>query len=220
MSIEADVFVLLGTHTLDDNCAFLTSVLHDLAQRLFQSTLDDGDADLLVRIAFAYFVGEEFLQRLRRTHERHAATRHDAFFDCGTCRVHRVFDARLLLLHLRLGCRADFDDCHTADEFRQTLLQLLAVVVRRGLFDLRAQCLHTAFDVGVFAVAFDEGRVVLVNRHLLGAAQIFELDVLQLDAEVFRDDLAARQDGDVFEHRFTTITEARSFDGSDVERAA
>ena len=43
---------------------------------------------------------------------------------------------------------------------------------------------------------------------------------LELDAEVFADELAAGEDGDVFAHGFAAIAEARSLDGADVERAA
>src|SRR5205085_8642213 len=133
--------------------------------------------------------------------ERGSAARHDAFLDGRAPGVHRVLHPRLLLLPLGLGRRADLDDGHAADELRQALLQLLAVVVRSGLLDLRADGLHAALDVAGLARALDEGRVVLVNRDLLRAAQVFELDVLKLDAEVFRDDLAARKYRDVFEHR-------------------
>src|SRR6266576_3066056 len=42
--------------------------------------------------------------------KRHAAARHDAFLDRRFRRVHRVLDARFLLLHLRLGGRTDLDD--------------------------------------------------------------------------------------------------------------
>src|SRR5207244_12436945 len=45
-------------------------------------------------------------------------------------------------------------------------------------------------------------------------------DALELDAEVFADELAAGEDGDVFAHGFAAITEARRFDGADVEGAA
>ena len=69
--------------------------------------------------------------------QRHAAAGHDALFDGRLGRVHRVFDARLLLLHLGLGGRTDLDDGDAADELGQPLLQLLAVVVRGGVLDLR-----------------------------------------------------------------------------------
>jgi hypothetical protein len=41
----------------------------------------------------------------------------------------------------------------------------------------------------------------------------------QLDAEVFGDGLAAGEDGDVLQHGLAAIAEARSLDGSDVQRA-
>ncbi len=43
--------------------------------------------------------------------------------------------------------------------FAKTLLELLAIVVGGGLFDLAADLSHAALDVGVLAFAFDEGGV-------------------------------------------------------------
>ena len=68
--------------------------------------------------------------------------------------------------------------------------------------------------------AFDDRRVVLVDRDLLGLAEVLELDVLELDAEVLGDGLAAGQDRDVFEHRLAAIAEARRLDGDGLQRAA
>ena len=60
----------------------------------------------------------------------------------------------------------------------------------------------------------------LVMRDALGAAEHVERDVLELDAEVFGDRLAAGQDRDVLEHRLAAIAEARRLDGRDLEAAA
>ena len=91
-------------------------------------------------------------------------------------RVHRVLDARLLLLHLGFGGRTDLDDRDAADQLRQPLLQLLAVVVRRRVLDLRANLLHAALDGRRGAGAFDDRRVVLVDGDLLRLAEVVELD--------------------------------------------
>ena len=87
------------------------------------------------------------VERRRGADEGDAAARDDAFLDRGAGRVQRVLDARLLLLHLDFGRRADADHRHAADQLRQPLLQLLAVVVRGGLLDLRADLLDAALDV-------------------------------------------------------------------------
>ncbi len=55
---------------------------------------------------------------------------------------------------------------------------------------------------------------------LLARPRSFEFDVLELDAEVFADELGAGEDGDVFAHGLAAVTEARGLDGDDVERAA
>ena len=47
-----------------------------------------------------------------------------------------------------------------------------------------------------------------------------ERHVLELDAEIFRDRLAAGEDGDVLQHGLAAIAEARRLDGGDLEAAA
>ncbi len=59
----------------------------------------------------------------------------------------------------------------------------------------------------------------LVIDDLLGAAEHVEADVLELDAQVFGDDLAAGQDGDVFQHGLAAVAEARRLDGGDLQAA-
>src|SRR4029079_18829539 len=129
-------------------------------------------------------------------------------------------DARLLLLHLGLGGRTDLDDGDAADQLRETLLELLTIVVGRGLFDLRADLLHAAFDRALRAGALHDGRVVLVDGDLLGLAEIVELDVLELDAEVFRQRAAAGEDRDVLEHGLAAVAAAPRLHGRGRQRAA
>jgi hypothetical protein len=72
------------------------------------AALDDADSDRLVALGLHGRDGAQAAQ------ERDAAARHDAFLDRCLRRVHRVLDAGLLLLHLRLGGRADLDQRHAA----------------------------------------------------------------------------------------------------------
>ena len=80
-------------------------------------------------------------QRLGRVEKSGTATSDNAFFDGCTGRVHGVFDAILLFFHFDLGRTTHADHGNTAGELRQTLLQLLAIVVRSGLVDLGADLL-------------------------------------------------------------------------------
>src|SRR6185503_5377888 len=98
-------------------------------------------------------------------------------------------------------------------------LELLAVVVGGRVLDLRADLADAALDLGLLAGALDDRRVVLVDGDALGAAQLLEREALELDAEVLRDGLAAREDGDVLQHLLAAVAEARRLDGADVQRA-
>src|SRR6202043_3929133 len=123
----------------------------------------------------------------------------------------------LALLDLALGGAADADHRDAAGELGKTFLQLLAVVVGGGLLDLRLDLGDAGLDVGLLAGAFDDRGVFLGDRYLFGLAEHAERDVLELDAEIFRDRLAAGQDGDVLQHGLAAIAEARRLDGGNLE---
>ena len=53
----------------------------------------------------------------------------------------------------------------------------------------------------------------------LARAEHVEGDVFELDAEIFGDDIATGQDGDVFQHGLAAIAEARRLDGRNLEAA-
>src|ERR1700743_468394 len=134
--------------------------------------------------------------------------------------MHRVIHAILALLNLDLGRAADADHRDAACELGQTLLELLTVVVRRGFVDLRLDLGNAVFDVGLLAGTVDDRGVLLVDHHLLGAAEHLQRHVLELDAEIFRDRLATGQDRDVLQHRVAAVAKARRLDGGNLEAAA
>jgi hypothetical protein len=98
--------------------------------------------------------------------------------------VHAVVDAVFALLHLDLAGAADTDHRDATRELGQTLLQLLAVVIRCRLFDLRSDLVGAGDDVVLAAGAVDNRRVLLFDQHPLGAAEHVERHILELDAEV------------------------------------
>ena len=65
-------------------------------------------------------------------------------------------------------------------------------------------------DVGLLAGAVDDRGVVLVDGDALGAAEVLERDVLELEAELLGDRLAAGEDRDVLQHLLAAIAEARA----------
>ena len=133
--------VLGGLHLLDHDGALEPGVLHDPPDRLLERPPHDVDAGRLVAREL------EVVEGLRGAEQRHAAARHDALLHGRPRRVERILDARLLLLHLGLGRGADLDDGDAAGQLGQPLLQLLPVVVRGRLLDLRPDLLDPALDL-------------------------------------------------------------------------
>src|SRR3954464_3104414 len=206
---------LLGlADVVDDDRALEAGVVRDLAQRLLERAEHDAGAGALVVLVR---VG---VDRARRAQERDAAAGHDALLERRAGRLQGVLDAVLLLLHLRLGGRADLDDGDTAGELGEALLQLLAIEVRVGVLDLALDLVDAALDGVRLTRAVDDRRVVLGDHDATGATELRDLRVLELEAHLLGDDLAAGEDRDVLEHALAAIAEARSLDGDTGEGAA
>src|SRR3954464_11980491 len=216
LRIEAVAVLVLLQDLADDHRTVLARIEGNLACRSGEGLAHDLDAGLLVVVLRTL----ELSQNLTGTQQGDAAARQNAFLDRGAGRMHRVVDAILALLDLDLGRAADADHRDAARELGKTLLQLLTVVVRGGFLDLRLDLVDAPLDVGLLAGAVDDRGVLLLDHHLLGATEHRERHVLELDAEVFRDRLAAGEDRDVLQHGLAAVTEARSLHGRDLEAAA
>src|SRR5216684_2226057 len=214
LGVEAEVFFLGVADLADHNGAFVAGVESDLSGRLFESTPHDACANGFVIVELKLLDDRDAAEQCR------AAAGDNAFLDSRAGGVHSVFDTGLLFLQLGFGGCADFDDGDAADQLGKALLELFLVVVGGGVFDLRTDLLDTAFDVCGLAGTFDDRGVVLVDGDLLGAAEVLKLHVLELDAEVFGDGLAAGEGGDVFEHSLAAVAKARGLDGGALQRAA
>src|SRR5438094_1098135 len=134
-------------HLSHDDRALGTRVLNDDPDRLLKRAADDLNAGLLVVIG-----APDLVERLLAPQQRDTAARHDALLDRGAGRVQRVLDPGLFLLHFGLGGRAHIDHRDAARQLREPLLQLLLVVIRRGLLDRRTDLADAALDVGLLAL--------------------------------------------------------------------
>ena len=157
---------------------------------------------------------------VRRVQQRDAAAGDDALLERRARRLERVLDAMLLLLHLGLSRRADLDDCHTARQLREALLELLLVEVGVGVLDLGLDLVDAALDrLGVTPAVDDRGGV-LGDHDSARVAELGELGVLELEAQLLGDHLAAGEDRDDLEQPLAAIAEARGLDRETGERAA
>src|SRR3954465_5278336 len=123
-------------------------------------------------------------------------------------------------VRLGLGGRADLHDGDAAGELGEALLELLAVEVRVGVLDLDLDLVDAALDGLAVAGAVDERGRVLGDHDAAGAAELRDLRVLELEAHLLGDGLAAGEDRDVLEHALAAVAEARRLDGHARERAA
>src|SRR5450631_3410506 len=151
LRVEAPVVLVLLEDLADNDRAVFAGIGGDLAGRGLDRLADDLDAVLLVFVG-----GLHPLEGLGRAQQRDAAARQNAFLDRGAGCMHRVVDAILALLHLNFGRPAHADHCNTTGEFRQSLLELLYVIVGRRLLDLHFDLRDTCFDVGFLTGAAND----------------------------------------------------------------
>src|SRR5215217_7975096 len=199
---------------LDHHAALEAGVGGDLLQRLLERPADDGRPGRLV-------TGQVDLgQGVLDPQQGHAAAGDDALLDRRAGVGDSILDAVLLLLELDLGGRPDLDHAHAPGQLGQPLLELLAVVVGVGVLDLGPDLVDPALDVVGVALALDDGGLGLGDDHLAGPAEQVDGDVLELEADLLGDDLAAGQGGDVLEHGLAAVAEPGGLDGGALEGAA
>src|SRR4029453_5755428 len=123
-------------------------------------------------------------------------------------------DASLLLLHFELRRRADLDDGNAAGELRQPLLQLLLVVVARGLFVLAPDARRAPLDLRFVARPADDRGGFLRDFDARGAPELIEGRLLETQAQFFRDHGATGENGNILEHCPAPVAEAGCLDGT------
>src|SRR4029079_2809648 len=164
----------LGHHDL----AGLAGVVGDLPGGRLERLADDVDTDLLLALEL------ELVECRDRLEERRATAGDEALLDRRAGGREGVLDAVLLLLELDLGGRADLDDGDAAGQLGEALLELLAVVVRGGLLDLRLDLRHARLDLLRRTLAIDDRRVVLGGDHAARLAEVLERDRVELPADL------------------------------------
>src|SRR5205085_6714706 len=122
----------------------------------------------------------DFVEGLRRTHQRDSAAGNHPFLRRRASGVDGVLDAHLLLLHLGLCGRADAYDCDASGELSESLLQLLAVVVRSGPLDPVTYGRDATLNPLARACPLANRRAPLVNDDALAAPYGVEGDALKL----------------------------------------
>src|SRR5262249_29580724 len=149
LRVVAPIVLLVVEDLPGDHRAVFPSIYGDLAQRHLNRPTHDLDTKPLIVV-----VRLQLRQRNRRPGQRYTATGHDAFPASGSCRMRAVSHGLLPLFPPPLGPATAPNSPTPAGKLRQTLLQLLPVIVRRGLLDLRPYLAAATGNIVLLAATF------------------------------------------------------------------
>ena len=155
-----------------------------------------------------------------RIDQHGSAAGHNSFFDGCTRCGQSVFDAEFSFFQFDFRCGSDLNHGDPAGQFCQAFLEFFTVEIGIGGFDLIADLLNALGDFLFRAVAADDDGVFFAHLYAARTAEHVDRGVFQVIAEFFCDDGCVRQNGDVLQHFFSAVSEARCLDGHTVEGAA
>ncbi|KAK1245315.1 hypothetical protein MKX08_004944 [Trichoderma sp. CBMAI-0020] len=206
---------LVGELANDDR-ALEAGVLNNGAGRAGDGVLDNGDAELLVKVGSL-----DLVEGLGRGLDQGSTTtREDALLNGSTGGVQSIDESVLLLADLNLGRATDLDDGNTARQLGQTLLELLLLVLRGGGVGNDAADLLASLSNGVLAaLTVEEDGVLLGDGDGASRSQHVGGGLLELDVKVVAEDGTVGQDGKIAKDGLAVVTEAGGLDGGDLELA-
>mmetsp|Transcript_95080 Transcript_95080/g.268669 ORF Transcript_95080/g.268669 Transcript_95080/m.268669 type:complete len:292 (+) Transcript_95080:189-1064(+) len=211
LRIEAQMPILLAKQRLHDDGALFAGVLRNLDARLAQGGPDSINADLLVQA-----IQLQILQLSGRIEERGAAAGDDALLERSLRGAERIVEPVLHLVDLHLRGATDLDDSDTAGELCQALLELVLLVLGGGELDGVPDGLAALLDAGLVARGVQEHGVVLRDGHSLDAAELGELHILELGAELVGEELRAREHRQVLHDGLAIVAKARRLHRTDL----
>lgn len=207
--------VLVG-QLADNDGALESGVLNNGAGRAADGALDDADTELLIEVGgldASKAVGRGLKQSGTTTGE-------DTLLNGSASGVERVHNTVLLLTDLNLGGTANLDDGNTTGQLRETLLQLLLLVLGGGgVGHDTADLLAALRDVVLAALAVEDNGVLLGDGDGTSGAEHLRGELLKLDVELIGEDGTVGKDSKITEDALAVVTEAGGLDGGDLELA-
>ena len=201
---------------LDNHIAIGPCIDRDLAQRCTQSATHNLDPGALITVQLI----SQPAQGSGQLDQRAATAGHNAFFNSGSGGIQGIFDPQFAVLELGFRRSSDLDHGHTAGEFGDALVELLAVVLGIGVLQFPADGRHALSD-GITAVfAGDDGGFFLADGDAADPAEILQRHLVERHRSVFADHGSTGEDGNVREGGFAALAKGGCADSSHLKHAA
>ena len=117
-----------------------------------------------------------------------------------------------MLLHFDLGSRSNLNNCDSTCKLGKTFLQLFAVEIGGGCFELTSDLSDTGSYHFLVSCAVNDDCIFLCHLYLMGGTELSELGILELESKLVGDNLATGKNGDIAEHFLTSVAKAGCLD--------
>jgi len=197
---------------VDDDGAFVSSVLADGLDGDLASLSHDIDTDTLVEV-----LSLDVVKSLRGEEEGGTTAGNDSFIGSSSGGAEGILNAVLELSDFDFGRSTDLNDGNSTGESTNTLLELLSVVVTGGLLHLVSESLNTLGDFSRFSSSSHDNDIVLRDDDLLGRSHDGNIGIGEALSEVLRDELGTSGDSDILHGVTSVVTESRGLDAANLE---
>ena len=109
--------------------------------------------------------------------------------------------------------RADFDDCHSADQLYQPFLQFFFIKIGIAFGYLLSYHPDSGVNILLLAFASDYRGVVFGGDNFSGFAKHCNFRLVQLNTHFFGNNFGAGYNGDILQHLFFPVAVARRLYG-------
>ena len=129
-----------------------------------------------------------------------------------------IVDTVFLFFHFNFRRSTYIQYGNATGHLSQTFLQFFLVIVGSRIFNLSLDLSDTSLNSFLITCTVYDSSRIFVYRNLFSRTQHIHCSTFQLQAFFFGDHNTTCQDSNIFQHSFTTVTEARSLNSTDLQR--
>ena len=130
--------------------------------------------------------------------------------------MHCIFNTIFFLFHFNFGSTTNSYNGNSSCKLSKSFLKFFCIIIRSSFFDLSSNLITTTFYFFFLAGTLHNCSIFFIYHKSFSAAKHINSHILKFNSKIFTNNLAASKNCNIFQHCFSSISEARSFDSRDL----